>query len=533
MHEATFSALLDSLAFLNSHLKLDQLLPTLLDIVLELTGADRAFLMLCKENGKLSVREARNRERKSLGEQDFKGSTTIVHKALREKQPLYIRCIGENKEFFTESVALLNLKSAICLPLWKHASSSHARKDLLGLLYMDSSFLVHPLEAEHLQLVEVLVNHAAISIENASLFQQLEEKTIQVQQKNLEISTLNNRLQERLEMQEGNLSEMKLLFEESQRELGRLHGLGNLIGKSKPMREVFSILEKVVRTDATLLITGESGTGKELVARYAHHNGSRAKKPMVSINCSAFSDTLLENELFGHRKGAYTGATEHKIGLFEIADGGTLFLDEVGDMSAEMQKKLLRVLENGEVRPVGSKEVFRTDVRIIAATNKNLEEMMHHGKFREDLYFRLNVIHIHLPPLRERREDIPLLIDFFASKISEELRIPPRKIPQDIFNAFLTCDWPGNVRQLSNELRRVFILDSKYQVHGLQKSVPQKSEKTDALAWNSVEKNVLIKALEITAGNKSKAASLLGIPRRTLYDRLKKYNMLPKKIKDP
>jgi DNA-binding NtrC family response regulator len=292
------------------------------------------------------------------------------------------------------------------------------------------------------------------------------------------------------------------------------------------MLEVFKLLERVVPTDAPLLITGESGTGKELVAKYVHHNGPRRKKPMVSVNCSALSDALLENELFGHHKGAFTGAHDQKVGLFQLADGGSLFLDEVGDMSRDMQKKLLRVLENGEVRPIGSKDVHHVNVRIITATNQDLELLTRQGKFREDLFFRLNVIHVHLPPLRERREDIPILIQHFTCKISEELKRSVGELPTEILQRFLNCDWPGNVRQLANELRRVYILDSKYRPEQMVETLSAPSQEnavTEKLV--SMERKVILKALEVTGGNKSRAASLLGIPRRTFYDKLNKYKL--------
>ncbi|PWT89258.1 MAG: hypothetical protein C5B54_09220, partial [Acidobacteria bacterium] len=267
---------------------------------------------------------------------------------------------------------------------------------------------------------------------------------------------------------------------------------------------------------------GESGTGKELVAKHIHYNGPRAQKPIVSINCSAFSDTLLESELFGHRKGAFTGADENKVGLFQLAHGGTMFLDEVGDMSAEMQKKLLRVLQEGEVRPVGSKDVHHVDVRIIAATNRNLKELMQEGKFREDLYYRLSVINVSLPPLRERREDIPALVDHFTQLVSLELNRPLKKPSEQILQQFLQYSWPGNIRELMNELRRYFILGSEYPADELR---DRGEPAPDSMKMTDLEKNAILKALETSHGNKTEAAELLGIPRRTFYEKLKKYGL--------
>lgn len=524
-NEETMSApgILDSLAVLNSELNLDQLLQKILDISVELTHAERAFLMLYDENEELALKAARSRQKKDLSENEFKGSRTIIQKVLQDRQPFYIPCISDSKELVDkESVRSMSLKSALCVPIWSSRIQEPAGS-LLGLLYMDSSALVSPLSQEHLQLMQALANHVAISIENAKLFEELGRKNEELKTKNTEIASLNSQLQQAVEIQAGSLADMRSLFAESRRELSRVYGLGNIVGKAQPMEKVFKILEKVVHTDATVLILGESGTGKELIARYIHYNSGRSEVPMVSINCSAFNDTLLESELFGHRKGAFTGANENKGGLFQLADRGTLFLDEVGDMSAEMQKKLLRVLQDGEVRPVGSREVFKVDVRIIAATNRILKELVQQGKFREDLYFRLNVIKIELPPLRQRRDDIPLLIEYFSQKIAGELKSPVKKLSESILKQFLEHDWPGNVRELENELRRVFILESEYEFES--ETAPQVSSDDSDLRMESIERNAILKALEATGGNKSKAAEVLGMARRTFYDKLEKYKI--------
>lgn len=501
-------------AILNSQFRLDRLMPALLDIILEATGADRGFVMLCEENDELSIKAARGREHNDLNAEHFQGSTSITGKVLQEKKPVYVPFLPLSASFSSSvSARAQNLQSVICIPLWRSRQSENP--ELLGLLYIDSSNRIHPLEEEHMQQMEGLTNFVAVSIENAQLFAEVEAK-------NREIASLNAQLQQRVEMQAGKLVEMEILLEDSQRELGRKYALGNLVGKSTAMLKVFKILEKVVGTTATVLIQGESGTGKELVAKHIHYNGPRAKRPMVSINCAAFNDTLLESELFGHRKGAFTGADQHKMGVFQLADGGSLFLDEVGDMSLDMQKKLLRVLQDGEVRPVGSQDTSHVDVRIIAASNRMLKDLMQENKFREDLYFRLNVIQVQLPPLRERREDIPLLIDFYSRRIAEELHRSARKVPDKILERFLDYDWPGNVRELENELRRVFILESEYRFEALP-SAPAADE--GDLNLNSMEKRTIERALTQTGGNKTKAAEKLGIPLRTFYEKLKKYSI--------
>lgn len=481
-------------------------MPALLDIILELSHAERGFLMLYDKQGQLAIQSARSSSKSDLDPETFQGSTSIVRSVVQEKKPLYIPVLPVNKDFSEKpSVRAMNLQSVICFPLWHSAPDS----TLIGVLYIDSSSPKPAplLQENEISLMEGLANHVAIAIENAQLFQ--------------EIDSLNRQLQKKVELQEGKLNQMQMLLEDTQRELGKRYGLTNIIGKSTRMQDVFRILEKVVQTHATVLIQGESGTGKELIARYVHYNGPRADKPLVSINCAAFNEDLLESELFGHRKGAFTGADQNKVGLFQLADTGTLFLDEVGDMSSEMQKKLLRTLQNGEVRPVGSKEVFHVDVRIIAASNQNLKELVQQNKFREDLFYRLNVINISLPPLRDRREDIPLLIDFYSQKISEELARPVKKTPDRILQQFMEYDWPGNVRELENELRRVFILESEYRFDPMRKASADESATLDL---NMLEKTAVLKALDISGGNKTRAAEILGIPLRTLYEKLKRYS---------
>ncbi len=501
------------LAVLNSQLEIHALLPQVLDASLSLTGAERAYLLIADQNGKLTIQCARDNRNNNLEVAEFQGSRSIIQNVIDGRTPLLISDLSKEPAFLAaESVRTYGLKAALCMPIWNCRPMNESKTRIIGVLYLDSSSVSSGLREEHLQLMEALVSHISISIENAQLFEEINRQR-------KEIEHLNAKLEKKVETQERNLIGMKDLLAETQRELGKVYGLGNIIGKSKSMLQVYSLLEKVVKTDATVLILGESGTGKELVARYIHYNGRRTEQPMVSINCSAFNDTLLESELFGYKKGAFTGAVENKIGLFELAHQGTLFLDEVGEMSQDMQRKFLRVLEDKKIRPVGGKEEVQVDVRIIAATNSNLGEDMKQGKFRQDLYYRLNVITIHLPPLRERREDIPLLVDFFTHKISNELNRSVVEIPKTIMQGFLEHDWPGNVRELENELRRAFILEEEY------KAAPQQASPQDDLSLDVSEKKAILRALEFSNGNKRKAAEMLGIPRSTFYVKLAKYGI--------
>jgi two-component system, NtrC family, response regulator len=314
----------------------------------------------------------------------------------------------------------------------------------------------------------------------------------------------------------------------------------NIIGKSKPMKDVFETIRKVAPTPATVLIEGESGTGKELVAKAIHFNSPRHDKPFVAVNCSAFVDTLLESELFGHEKGSFTGAAAMKKGRFEIADGGTLFLDEIGELSQNLQVKLLRVLQEKSIERVGGIKSISVDIRLIAATNRTLEEEIRRGRFREDLYYRLNVVRITIPPLRKRREDIRLLVSHFIKKYTEERKssIPIKGLQQEVERLFFDYQWPGNIRELENLIERAMILcpgefitasdlpaefksniDNTLHLDG----IPVNANLYDTLA--KVEQTMILRALKIADGVQSHAAQLLGIGKSGLNQKIKKYNL--------
>ena len=306
------------------------------------------------------------------------------------------------------------------------------------------------------------------------------------------------------------------------------------------MQEVFHIMERVAPTDLPVLIEGESGTGKELIANAIHFNSNRRNQPIISENCGAITSTLLESELFGHVKGAFTGAIKEKKGLFELAHKGTLFLDEVGDMDLDMQKKLLRVLEEGEIRRVGGKDVIKVDVRLITATNKNLRELVLQGKFREDLFWRLNVIRIRIPPLRERKEDIPLLAEYFLDKIAKERGGERKRLSAAALRKMLSYDWPGNVRELQHSLERAHLLARSSvikeedivlegEIQPLQSPTsfdlalkPFREARDQFTRW------YLEKVLEEHEGVVSKAARSSGISRETFHRLMRKYGLRPR-----
>jgi len=304
-------------------------------------------------------------------------------------------------------------------------------------------------------------------------------------------------------------------------------------GNSPQMTGIFEVLRRVAPTRICVLIEGESGTGKELLARAIHDNSPRWNKRFIPVNCAGFTETLLESELFGHVKGAFTGAAADRKGLFEIADKGTLFLDEIGDMPLNMQAKLLRVIEDGVVNPVGGNKPVVVDVRIISATNHDLAKLVEERKFREDLYFRIKGVSISVPPLRERREDIPLLANFFLKEAAGETGSKVAGIIDAVMNIFAGYEWPGNIRQLRNVIRTMVVMSDrdKLDVKDLPPEIHHVRQLTGAtkpsaaLSLNEIEKQAIINTLAKTKGNREKAAKILGIGERTLYRKIKEYNL--------
>lgn len=316
----------------------------------------------------------------------------------------------------------------------------------------------------------------------------------------------------------------------------------NIIGNSRPMLEIYSLVETIASTNSTVLITGETGTGKELIAKAIHYNSQRKDQKIVSINCGAIPETLLESELFGHVKGAFTGAHQTRIGRFEQAHKGTVFLDEIGNMSPSLQVKLLRVLQEREFERVGGTEVIKVDVRIIAATSANLDEMVGRNEFRSDLYYRLNVIPIQLPPLRERREDIPLLTKHFVEKYCRNSALELKTVSQEGMKLLMNYSWPGNIRQLENAIERAVALVGQRLIilptdlpNEIQKSsrnlflseiyIPDEGVNFNTEVSN-VEKELILQSLKKSGGNKKQAARLLNLKRTTLIEKLKRLNLV-------
>ena len=520
--EERWKKLLEISRRLSTEHDLGQLLELIMDSVLELIEAERGFLILI-EDGKMTIPTARNLDRESIRGAKMKISRSIAEEVTRSGMPLItVDAQHDSRLDQFASVRDLKLRSVLCIPL-------KIRDRIIGTLYVDNRFREGAFREEDLTLMEAFATQAAIAIDNARSNAELEKS-------NRRIKELAEQLERRVNVQSAQIDQMRVeLARHATPESAATYP--EIVTASAAMREVFGVMDRVTMSDAPVLIEGESGTGKELVARAIHFHGSRKNDNFLSENCSAIPESLLESALFGHEKGAFTGATERKIGLFEMADGGTLFLDEIGDMSPGMQAKLLRVLQEGDVRRVGGEKSFRVNVRVISATHQMLEELVRKGRFREDLYWRLNVIKISIPPLRERREDIPLLADYFCKRFSEEMsrRIEVNRAAMQILVSY---DWPGNVRELENEIRKAAvlgdgviqpeslsgrILDSvqgrKYSPFTLQ---PLGTLKT---AVEQFEKEYLLQVLEECHGNRAEAARRLRIGRRTLYDKLARFGI--------
>ncbi len=311
------------------------------------------------------------------------------------------------------------------------------------------------------------------------------------------------------------------------------HQFLNIIGKSKAMQEVFSLIRRVSKTDANILILGESGTGKELVARAIHYTSLRADRPFIPIDCTTIPSELMESELFGYEKGAFTGAADRKVGLIEMAQGGTVFLDEIGDLDYALEKKLLRFLQEKEIHRLGGTSKVKVDVRVLSATNRDIEKEVEKGEFRADLYYRLNVITIRMPPLRERKEDIPLIAAYYLDTFRRKNKKEIRGFSREVLDILMQYDWPGNVRELENVIERAVILCPYDEINAeclpakLRESPAEEGCGCDELNLPEMERRIIRKALDKTAWNQSRAARLLGISRKQLRTKMKNHGLLP------
>ena len=400
-----------------------------------------------------------------------------------------------------------------------HASVPLISKDrVVGVMNVASENF-RPFSEEDLGLLTGIGHQVGVAIENARLFEDTRKKSSELKEAYERLKSLY----EELKRERKKTKTLKKALEER-------FGLENIVGKNHKMQAIYDLIEDISQSDSTVLIQGESGTGKELIARAIHVLSPRKERPFVVANCSAYAQTLLESELFGHEKGAFTGAIRRKKGRFELADGGSIFLDEIGEIPPTTQLVLLRVLQEKKFERVGGEDTIKVDVRVIAATNRNLAQDMMSGRFREDLYYRLNVIPVMVPPLRERKDDIPLLVKHFLEVYSTASSKAIRGFSEEVIQIFLDYDWPGNVRELQNVVEHAVILAKGEMItqidlpHSLKETFPRTY--ADISSLKDTEKNLILKVLKETDGNKYQATKRLGITRSTLYGKLRKHGIM-------
>jgi len=518
----------------------DALLRLIVDSAVRLFRAERGFLVLRRPGEdptaretddpmQLAVRVARSFDKADIAVPHTRLSLGIARKVWREGRPVLSVDAGRDERFDgMKSVEDLRLRSVLCLPI-------RVEERVEGVLYVDNRLQEGAFTRKDLELADLLANQAGLALLNARRMADLADKNRELSSSQRQVERLNDLLGRKVRDRD---AELAVVRAELGRERGR-YDYTALVGASDSMRKVFQQLDRIVESELPVLVSGESGTGKELIARAIHFNGPRRDKPFVSENCAALPDTLLESELFGHARGAFTGAHRAKRGLLEAADGGTLFLDEIGDMSAEMQKKLLRVLQEGEFRPVGSDQRVNVNVRLVAASHRDLEKMVREGTFREDLYYRIHVLHVPLPPLRDRREDVPLLAEHLLARAAREAGKSSPFLPHEVVAALVAYDWPGNVRELENEMRRIVVLSQgEVRLEHLSPSVLERRNLRVGSGGGPIDPSVDIRsavadlekrsieaALLAAGGNKSRAASELGISRFALQRKLDKYGL--------
>ncbi|MBN2383624.1 sigma-54-dependent Fis family transcriptional regulator [bacterium] len=495
----------------------------IVDKAIELTGAERGLLLLTDEAGQLHFKRGRWAGKKTVTVEPFISQSIPAQVLESGKSLCYVTMDPNGLAKPGQSILELQLLSVMCTPLVVKGS-------IIGVLYVDSKKNKNEFVEADLTFFQALGHQMGIILEVARLFEENRENQVKIE-------ALNEQLQEKLQTQEVHLLDVEKELALSHSQLQRRYRYDNLVGSSPKMMHLFSLLDRIAPYDYPVLIEGESGTGKELVARAIHFNSLRKDCRFVSENCGAIPDTLFEAELFGHTKGAFTGALHDKKGLVQQAEGGTLFLDEIANMSDALQKGILRVIHEKEVRPVGAKHTEKVNIRLICSSNQPLNELVRDNKFREDLFYRLNVIRIQLPPLRDRKEDIPLLVDHFLKKVAQETGGGPKRVHPDALTFLCDYDWPGNVRELENEIRRLYIFsddvittDMISAEIGLKKTglAYHSDHAHSPLSIQEHERELIRAALEKTQGSKAKAARLLGISRTNLYQKMKKYDLKEK-----
>ncbi|MBN1827640.1 MAG: nif-specific transcriptional activator NifA [Deltaproteobacteria bacterium] len=491
---------------LDHSLDLREVVGPVLSALADRMGMVRGILtLLNRQTGEIFIEAAHGLSETQKRRGRYKVGEGIIGKVVQTGQPQVVPHVGEEPLFLDRTGSHGDLAkgdvSFICVPI-------KLGNEVIGTLSVDRDNQPDLDLGEDARLLSII---AAMVAQAVRLRQEVQEERELLIQENL-------RLQ----------SELKERFHPA-----------NIIGNSRNMQEVYKLIAQVSKSDATVLIRGESGTGKELVANAIHYNSLRANKPFIKVNCAALPETILESELFGHEKGAFTGAIAQRMGRFELAKGGTIFLDEVGDFPPTVQIKLLRVLQEREFERVGGSQLIKGDVRIIAATNRDLETLMEESKFRGDLYYRLNVFPIFIPPLRERKTDVSLLADFFTERYAKANNKKILRICTHALDMFMSYHWPGNVRELENAIERAVILSQDGVIHGyhlapsLQTSTYSGTVYDGSLqgSLSELERDLIMDALKTTRGNVAKASKILGTSERILGLRIKKFAVDPRRFR--
>jgi transcriptional regulator with GAF, ATPase, and Fis domain len=467
---------------------LEELQAHLLDLIFEVVPASRGAILLA-DGAEQEFSSLYARTRQSGQTQLVRVSRTIARQVMKENVAILgVDVRGSDKLREVESLAASEVRSLLCVPLTVF-------QRMIGCIYLDSTNPSSRFNEDHLQLMAAIAGVSSIALDNARRVQWLESE--------------NQRLTSEISQDQ------------------------SIVGEGARMKDVFQSLAKAAPKDSTVLITGESGTGKELAARALHRNSPRANKPFVAINCSAIPETLLESDLFGHERGAFTGAASQKKGRLEVADGGVVFLDEIGELAPSLQVKLLRVLQEREFERVGGTHSIKVDIRLIAATNRDLNEAVRKGEFRQDLYYRLNVVQLEMPPLRDRKEDIPMLTRHFVQKYAKRCKVKPKPVAREAMAALVHYDWPGNVRELENAMERALVMGSSDEV--LLEDLPDalldqgpSEDMTEGKYHTKVKelkKKLIIDAVEQASGNYVDAAGILGVHPNYLHRLIRNLGM--------
>ena len=483
-----FTVLYEVSQTINAILDDAQLLETVLEIAMKHLNAERGFVLVRDEGSDqhYSVAVARNFS-DMTSPHSLAASSSVVKSVLSTGEAvLTFDALSDDRFESSTSIIAQKILSIICVPL-------RYQENIIGAVYLDSTKSRKTFSEDALKFLTIFGSLAAIALHNAQRFTSLQKENLHLRQ-----------------------------------EVASTHLFAGIIGESAAWKKVMEIVQRVLDVDVAVLITGESGTGKELIARTIHDNGPRSAKPFVAVNCSAIPEQLLESELFGYMKGAFTGANSDKKGLFEFADGGTIFLDEIGEMPMLLQAKLLRVLQEKEIRRVGDNASRKINVRVIAATNKELQSEVKEKRFREDLYFRLNVVGIHLPPLRDRIDDIPVLARTFFQRSCKEHNRDLKGIDADAMKVLMTHPWQGNVRELNNVIERAVVLCTHPTITAadlMLDSVVTIPADRNALTLEDFERQIISATLKEMNGNRTRTAEKLGVSLRWLQYRIKEWNI--------